>query len=54
MENNKLEKETDPEVTKWFKQLDTFNSVPFSFKRQQPTTPKRKIFDDADRECTQS
>jgi antitoxin VapB len=33
------------DATRWFEQLDQFNSEPFMTRgRRQPVTPKRKIF----------
>jgi antitoxin VapB len=34
-----------PDASRWFKELDEFNSEPFlPSGRRQPTTPKRRIF----------
>jgi len=34
-----------PDTTRWFEELDQFNSEPFLPRgRRQPVTPKRKIF----------
>jgi hypothetical protein len=35
-------------IGKWFEELDRFNSVPFLFDREQPTTPERQIFNEPD------
>jgi hypothetical protein len=37
-------------IEKWFEELDKFNSVPFLFDREQPTTPERQIFNESDKD----
>jgi len=34
-----------PDTSRWFEQLDQFNSEPFIVRRRQPRTPRRKIFE---------
>ena len=49
MENEKHRKEASSKIAKWFEELDKFNSVPFLFDREQPTTPERQIFNESDK-----
>jgi hypothetical protein len=39
-----------PEIERWFEELDKFNSVPFLFDREQPTTAGRQIFKKPDKD----
>ena len=34
-----------PDTSRWFEQLDQFNSEPFIVRGRQPRTPRRKIFE---------
>ena len=39
--------ELSSKVEKWFEELDRFNTIPFSFDREQPIATERKIFDES-------
>ena len=46
MENEELRKQISSEVTKWFEELDQYNSEPFLPDRKQPITPESNVFDE--------
>jgi hypothetical protein len=43
-EGNDKNKNVSSRIEKWFEELDKFNSVPFLFDREQPTSRERQIF----------
>jgi hypothetical protein len=51
--NDNKTKNVSSGIGKWFEELDKFNSVPFLFDREQPTTPERQIFKESDEDYIQ-